>query len=171
MKDTVALPEAREHFAAALRSNRARSEVRRMQVSAFNNLGSAGELEAIRLVSEMRKSNDSIDARTISRVYGAYWSVCHRFWNDMNPDTARFNAIRTAIPMDEHVAIFQTVFTDFDRWRSRERDACRAILHEASGQPQEAIQIWTALRASQADDKVWVGFADKAIKRLTPSRQ
>ncbi len=167
----AALPEAREHFTAALRSGRERAVVRRMQVAALTNLGTEGEPDLLRTVADMRKSNDSIDARTRSRVYATYWFVCHRLWDGFSRDTARFGLIHSAIPMAEHDSILQTLFTDFDRGRARERDACRAILHEASGQRQEAIKIWTALRQTESADRVWREYADAALKRLSSARE
>jgi hypothetical protein len=76
------------------------------------------------------------------------------------------DAIRTAIPLAEHDALFTALFADFDESRARERDACRATLHERSGEREEALRIWTELRKSQADDRAWRGYADAAIKRL-----
>lgn len=164
--DVAALPLAKQHFAAALRSGRARADVRSKQIAAISNLGSDGDLELLRVVSDMRKSNDSIDGRIKSHIYGEYWQVCHRYW-DGSPDAARMEAIRTAIPLAEHDALFTALFADFDPERARERDACRATLHEKSGEREEALRIWTELRKSQADDRTWRGYADAAIRRLS----
>ncbi|HET9440271.1 MAG TPA: hypothetical protein VFO52_08870 [Longimicrobiales bacterium] len=164
-----AWPEARAHFEAALRSGRARTDVRRMQLAAIGNLGD-GEIERLRVLADMVKNKEPVDGRTISRAYGDYWSVCHRHWNGMGFDLERFEAVRKAIPLADHIAIFQTLFTDFDRWRSRERDACLALLLEKSGQRQEALQIWTKLRAAEADDSVWVRYGNTASKRLSQAQ-
>jgi hypothetical protein len=64
--NAAALPEAREHFAAALRSGRARADVRSMQLAAIYNLGNDGDPDYLRVVADMQKSNDSIDSRTRS---------------------------------------------------------------------------------------------------------
>ncbi|HEY0670693.1 MAG TPA: hypothetical protein VGD27_00435 [Longimicrobiales bacterium] len=165
-----AWPEARAHFAAALRSGRARADVRRMQLAAIGNLGD-GEIERLRVLADMVKNKEPVDGRTISRAYGDYWSVCHRHWNNMGFDPERFEAIRTAIPLEDHIAIFHTLFTDFDRWRARERDACLALLFEKSGRRLEALQIWTKSRAAEADDSVWVRYANTAIRRLSQAPQ
>jgi hypothetical protein len=144
-----------------------------MQASALINLHEQGEAELLKVLSDMRSSSDSIDERTRREVFADYLYVCHPFWNGSTVKRAEFEAVRSAVPIEEHDAILRTLFTDTNATPARERDACRAVLHEQSGQRLEALQIWTELRKSQATDNQWRGYADAAIKRLSkpPSSQ
>jgi hypothetical protein len=165
-----ALPEAKAHFATALRAKRARIDVRSKQVAAIEGLGTDGEPEYIRVLADMRRQNEPVGARTRSRLWAAYWSVCRPRYSGSQVDPAPFQAIHGAIPIEEHVAIFQTLFSgdEFDRWRARERDACLATLLEASGRRSEALRLWTAVREVDSSDATWRERANQAIKRLTP---
>ena len=160
----VSLNEAREHFAAALASGRARDHVRRMELSAIGNLGRGGEEELLRLVSDMRKNNETIDPGTSSQVYSVYWSACASRTQD------RVAQVVAAVPITEHQAIFRALFhgDNFDTLRGRERDACLAALLEAAGQREEARQLWVRLRQDLSpSDREWRDRADTAIKRLS----
>ena len=167
-KNADALPEAREHFGAALRSGRAHTEVRAKQLSAFDNLGEDGQPDYLRAVADMRKSNDSIDARVRGNLYYIYWQLCRPRSSGFIGDSARFKTIRAAIPIEDHVAILQTVLSSLSpqQWRVRERDACRATFLETSGKREEALGVWRALRQSEASDAVWRAYADAALRRL-----
>jgi hypothetical protein len=116
----------------------------------------------------MQKSNDSIDSRARGNLYDIYWRICRPSANGFIRDSARFEAIRAAIPVEDHVAIFQAVLRGLSpqQWSVRERDACRATLLETSGKREEALQVWRALRQSEAGDAVWRGYADAALRRL-----
>jgi hypothetical protein len=163
----ASLQDAREQFSAALASGRARDFVRRMQLSAMENLGQEGEEEFLRLVNEMRKNNEKIDASTSRRVYGIYSSACF----PRNPD--RFAKVFAAVPIAEHLAMFRALFYggDFDKWKALQRDACLAALLEAAGQREEALRVWVTLRRGFSPaDRDWRDRADAAIKRLSSQR-
>jgi hypothetical protein len=55
----------------------------------------------------------------------------------------RFEAIRAAIPIEDHVAVFQTLLSGLSpqQWAVRERDARRATLLETSGKHEEALLV------------------------------
>jgi hypothetical protein len=125
----AALPEANAHFAAALRSRRARAEVRSKQTAALINLSDAGETTLLRTVAEMVRGNELVDVSTRSRIYGIYWSSCPRPGTTIPRNAERFEAIRAALPAAEHAAMVRTLFGDgFDQWPVSERQACLAAL-------------------------------------------
>ncbi len=161
---TAALPEAREHFAAALAAGRARDHVRQVQLSAIGNLGQSGDAEFLRLVNDMRRHGERIDARTRGNAYAIYWSACASSAQD------RFAQILAAGPMADHEATFRALFhgDDFDQAKARQRDACLATLQEAAGQRDDARQAWITLRQGFSPaDREWRDRADAALKRLS----
>lgn len=139
-----------------------------MQLSAIGTLGREGEEEFLRLVNEMRKNSEKIDARTSNRMCGIFWSACV----PRNQD--RSAQVFAAVPITEHLVTFRALFygNDFDKSRARERDACLAALVEAAGQREEALQVWVTLRQGFSPaDREWRDRAEAAIKRLSPQHQ
>lgn len=163
----ASLVDAREHFRAALASGRVRAHVRKMQLAAIGNLGRDGDEELFRLVNDMRKSNETIDAGTSSRVYGIYSSAC------LPRNQDRLAQLFAVVPAAEHLATFRALFSggDFDTGKARERDACLAVLLETAGQRDEARRLWVTLsQGFSPADREWRDRADAAIKRLSPPR-
>jgi tetratricopeptide (TPR) repeat protein len=164
----AALAEAREHFAAALAAGRAREHVRHMELSAIANLGQSGDAEYLKLVNDMRRSGETIDARTRGAAFGIYRSGC----TSAAPD--RFAQIFAAGSMTEHAATFEALFHagDFDQAKARQRDACLALLLEAAGQRDQARHAWSTLRQGLSPaDHEWRDRADAALGRLSrPAR-
>jgi hypothetical protein len=132
----------------------------------MGNLGEEGDEEFLRVVNEMRKNNEKIDASTGTQMYSIYWFACR------NP--ARSAKVFAAVPITEQIATYRALFygEDFDEGKARQRDACLAALLEAAGQREEALQIWITLRRgfSAAWDREWRERADEAIKRLSSKR-
>jgi hypothetical protein len=166
----AALREAQEHFAIAIRSDRGRKDVRSKQVAAIGDLGEAYEPEYVRVLTDMRKAGDAIDETFVNRLRSIYWSACRWNWDSSRPDRVRFDAIRTAVPLEEHLANFEALATGagITRERARERDASAATLLEHSGRLEDALQRWRSIRgATLADEREWLANAETVIKRLT----
>jgi hypothetical protein len=166
------LEDARQHFSAAIASGRIRDHVRKIQLAALRNLGSEGEGEFLAVINEMRKNNETIDARTRNDLYSVYSFAC-----SLRHDADRVARLLAAVPATEQVATFQALYYGaqeeaFDKWKRPGRDACLATLLEAAGQREEALKIWLALGQS-FPPKDGGGLGDRArdaTKRLSPRR-
>jgi tetratricopeptide (TPR) repeat protein len=166
-RQTAALPEARAHFRAALSAGRARELVRRIQLSAIQNLGRSGDAELLGLVNEMRRQGERIDPTTREAAWSVYRWVCEP------PAPDRIAKVLAAVPLADHEATFAALFhgNDLDETRSRRRDACLAALLEAAGRRDEARQVWATLRRElPPDDREWRERADAALRRLPGPR-
>jgi hypothetical protein len=161
--------DARPHFAAALASGRARDYVRRIQLSALQNLGDKGNQEFLTVVNDMRKNHERIDSQTRQDVDAIYYFACSR-----RSDADHLTKLVAAVPATEQLATFQALFygAHAEDGRSPVRDACLATLLEAAGQREEALRVWLALRQSFSpnDSGSLVDRAQDAIKRLSPRR-
>jgi tetratricopeptide (TPR) repeat protein len=118
--------EAQRHFSAALASGRARSLVRTIQLAALNNLTSEGEPAFVAAVSEMRKHDEPIDARTRQHVKSIYYFAC-----GTRRDAGRLARLQAAVPVAEQLATLDALFSDTGS-RDPGLDACRAALQEAA---------------------------------------
>ncbi len=125
----AALPEARVHFAAALSSTRARSEVRDKQLAAYLNLRDAGEPDFMRAVTEMRKHNEPIDERSQRALRNTYESLCGIIARGYDYEK-RGDVLRSALSAADHIANVQMLFVvgDAAQPAALSRDACRATL-------------------------------------------
>jgi hypothetical protein len=161
------LEDARTHFSAAVASGRALPYVRTIQLSALRNSRSEKtEGEFLRVVNDIRKNNEKIDARTLSDVYSIYY-----FALSAGEDFQRLTA---AVPATEQIAMIRALFfgADFDPSKIPTRQACLATLQEAAGFPDEARKTWLALRSNLPANasRTLVARADAAIKRLSQHR-
>jgi tetratricopeptide (TPR) repeat protein len=161
------LEDARRYFAAALASNRAREFVRGLQLSALlNSHAEEAEDEAIRVANEIRKSgekpNDALTDVARDRLFSVYYAR-------IAPTPRR--EFLSAVPPAEHLATFQWLFSamPLDSSKSLQRDYWQAMLEEAAGQTNEALQHFRALRlklppetSSRLTDSI-----DAAIQRLS----
>jgi tetratricopeptide (TPR) repeat protein len=158
------LEEAIRHFSAAAASGRALPHVRTIQLSALRNSRSKEtEGEFLRVVDDMRKNNEEIDAGTRSDVYSIYY-----FALSAGEDFQRLTA---AVPAAEQIAMIRALFygADFDPSKNPTREACLAILQEAAGQPEDALKTWLAMRSNLPVNiyGTVAARADTAIKRLS----
>jgi tetratricopeptide (TPR) repeat protein len=161
------LEEAMRHFSAAVASGRARPYVRMIQLAALRNSRSdRTEGEFLRVVNDMRKNNEQIDARTRSDVYAIFYSA-------LGPGEG-FQRLTAAVPATEQIATIRALFyeADFDPSKIPTREAYLAILQEAAGLPDEALKTWLALRSTFPANtpRPVVARADAAIKRLSQHR-
>ncbi len=156
--------EAMRHFSAAVSSGRARPYVRMIQLAALRNSRSERtDGEFLRVVNDMRKNNEQIDARTRSDVYAIFYSA-------LSPGEG-VQRLTAAVPATEQIATIRALFyeADFDPSKIPTREAYLAILQEAAGLPDEALKTWLALRStfSANTPRPLVARADAAIKRLS----
>jgi hypothetical protein len=169
----AAMSEAKNHFAAALASGRARNRVRQLQLAAMRNLSSDGDAEFIAVVNDMRKNKEPIDPRTRSDLYSVYSFAC-----SLRYDPEKFARFSEAAPIGEQLATFQELFfgpdaTDAAEWRHSGHETCLAQMLELAGEPEKALPVWRALsqkfpaqRGNQYGDR-----AHQALQRLQSGRQ
>jgi len=156
--------DASRHFAAAVASGRARPYVRRIQLAAFGLYDSPDtETALLRTVDEMRRDDETIDARTRRDLYSIYYSA---FSSDQD-----LQRVLQVIPPAEHIKTIRALFfePDSDPARAPLRDATLAMLQEAAGLRDESIVTWRAVRASlpPGGDSRLARRADAAIARLS----
>jgi len=164
--------DAKQHFAAALASGRARDYVRTIQLAALRNLRPESDGEFLAAISDMRKNGEKIDAPTSRDLYTIYSRAASNRY-----DADHFAELLAAVPATEQLSTFQALFygahdEDFDQWSRPGRDACLATLLEAAGQREEALRAWQALHENfpPQDGGSLALRAQDAIKRLSQRR-
>ena len=142
------LDAATREFSAALASGRAREYVRRIQIAALLNRGrDDADAELLRVVTDMRKKEETVDERTRARVFSIYASVVAR-------DEPSRQRLLAALSPSDQLATFQALFDgqDFDPAKRPSRDLCLAWLQEAAGRPDDALRTLRAARAELIGD-------------------
>lgn len=156
-----ALEDARQHFSSAVASGRARPYVRRIEIGALYSRGEDGDAEFLRVVNDMVKNNEKVDAWTRRHVYGIYYFAAS---SDKN-----FRRSIAAVPATEQIAMIRALFydADFNREQIPTREIYLAMLQEAAGLRDEALKTWRALRSDFPTRTYVTDRADTAIKRLS----
>jgi hypothetical protein len=156
--------EAQQHFDAAVTAKRDLPFVRRIELVALHNDRSGGsDGELLRVVNDMRKNHEMIDATTASNVWSIYY-----FASSQGDD---FRKLTAAVPATDQITLIQALFggSEFDATKIPSREAYLAIFEEAAGERDAALKRWRALRANlPADASGWLtSSADAAIQRLS----
>jgi hypothetical protein len=141
-----AIAEAERHFSNALASNRQRSFVRGMQISALlNRHDDATEEEVVRVADDIRKEGGSISPDVKRRIFSMYYGKL------IPPDQKTADFVR-AVPPAEHLATFRWLFDSLELPDSESmlRQGYLSILEEAGGQVDEARKGYDALRKKLA---------------------
>jgi hypothetical protein len=153
--------DAIRHFAAAIASGRVRPYVRGIQLAAFHNRGEDGDAEFLRVVNDMVKNNEKVDATTRSDVHFIYYVA-------LNSDKD-FRRLIAAVPATEQIAMIRALFydADFDESKIPTREIYLAMLQEAAGLRDEALKTWRAVRFDFPTNTYVTVRADASIKRLS----
>jgi hypothetical protein len=164
--EQVNLDEAEKHFSAGLASKREVDYVRRMQLEALmNHHGEQFDVEVVRVANDMRKEQRAIDLRLTRPIFDIYPF-------EMNPREQVSTTFVNAVPPAEHLATFHWLFdkTDSREDQKRERTYFLAVLSEAAGQRDEALELYRSLQATPSERAkgaiTWAGV-DAGIKRLS----
>jgi hypothetical protein len=162
-----ALPDARSHFEAALRSGRARPKVRRTQLAAFMNMYERGEEDLLRTITEMRRGREPVDEQFARALRNLYTHACGKLWRDYDHE-GTLAMMRAAIPAEEHVANIDFLLRaqGADALQQLSHDACRATLLESYGRNQEALLIWRTVKPAEQRTATWSAYGVAAIGRL-----
>ncbi len=159
--------EAEKHFSVALNSGRAHDLVRGYQLAGLNNRDNEeARLELLRVVNEIRKNKEQIDARTTKWIWDIYYCRLGQ-----SGRTAEREALLAALPPGEQLTTFSWLFDvpDFDPSRKWLREYYRAILQDAAGKRTEALQTFLKVRSTLSPDVVPSIRSDveAAIRRLS----
>jgi HEAT repeat protein len=129
--------EARTQFAAALKSGRERSFVRKMQIAAFGWVTSdENTFELIRVCNEMRKNGEPPpDEDRRSHALGDFYFMSRR---------AVFSGLHRIVPADEQLATFQWLRRGLEGTQS-DRALVLARLAEAAGDNDTALRAYVTL--------------------------
>jgi tetratricopeptide (TPR) repeat protein len=154
------LQQANEHFAAALSTGRARGVVRHFQLAALKNAGERADGEWVKVVNDMHKTGESLDATTLRDLYNHYYSAVN--------DDATFKRLLDAVPPTDHLALENMLLMLAPDDQLLTLNAALAQTYEALGQNEQALAAWQAVKTKLggADSRLRPR-ADAAIKRLT----
>jgi len=158
--------EAIEHFEAAVAAKRERASVRTMQLS--STVWRIGLVHhAVRVANDMRRSQESIDSGTRSRLWRlAYYGL---LFNTSAEARAEFLAL---LPAADHLASFDWLFPDPSSVSS-EADIwhfCRALLLANTGQTAAARDVLQSIKARLEASKSNGFLLDETRRQLAALR-
>jgi tetratricopeptide (TPR) repeat protein len=158
-----ALSAAKAHFAAALSSGRARTDVRQFQLAALSNSEAEEmQVEWWRVVNEMRKNGEPIDGHTRDVLLMRYGIALH--------DAGEMSALLSAAPPLDHVELLNALRagTALDGGSKFTVTAALAVMLEAAGRKDESLAAWRNLLAETHGDRRYElhDRAEAAIARL-----
>jgi hypothetical protein len=133
------LSEAKTRFAAALATGRERADVREFQLAALSN-SEAQELEAEwwRVINEMRKNGEPIDAHTRDLMIFHYGIALH--------DGAEMKVLLAAAPPADHIELLKALRQGRDDQGGKFTvTAALAVMLEAAGRKEESLAAWRDL--------------------------
>jgi hypothetical protein len=152
------LDAAMREFDAALASNRERAFVRGLQCSALMNRRSdETQLLLVKVVNDMRKANEVMDARALREVRSVYIAASR--------DAALAQRLAAALPPLDQLELIKLAGGGSE---DISLTAMTAQLQESNGDSASAIESWRAVRASlpAKSGAELAKRADAAIKRL-----
>jgi hypothetical protein len=141
------LSEARERFAAALKTDRARAEVRHFQLAALTNVRSdEAEAEWLRVFEEMREHGEPLDTTMKNDLYGRYYFALN--------DTELRNKMFAAISTERQLELQQMLldWSDLETSKKQVVKAVRALTLDAASKRDEALAAWRDLLAETGSD-------------------
>ncbi len=154
------LQDANQRFATALSSGRARGVVRHFQLAALKNAGSSAEGAWVRVVNDMHKAGESLDAGTLRDLYSQYYFAV--------TDDAQFKRLLAAVSPADHLELERMLLMLGADDQQLALNAALAQTYEALGQPDHALAAWREAKTELGGADSRLGpRADTAIKRLT----
>ena len=148
------LAEAKQHFAAALKSPRERKFVRELQIAALQWVTTENnQIELIRVCNEMRKGNEPLAEDTRSRILSGVY-VTHR--------DAILKKLDKILPADEHLATFQWLTQGIDTTKSIYYTFFLARLQEAVGNCETATSLYAS---GLSETSTWSEMSREGLER------
>jgi len=161
------LAEAKRHFAAAVGSGRERRFARDLELAAFDNRGSGGDLELLRVVGDMRASGDSVSEATRHRLWGTYFFLLNSGFSYRNPRLASDTTLAASV-LQTYRWLFAT--TSYPQTKGIAYTYYLAQLEEAAGDRAQALASYRAARAQATASSSYLSNIDAAIVRLSRPR-
>jgi hypothetical protein len=157
------LADAREHFAAALSSGRARGTVREFQLAAIENShADALEAEWWRVIDDMRKNGEPLNAHIVHEMKSRNYFALD--------DDKSLSRLIAAVPPADLVALQKIVIEsqELDEGDKLNAEAITAAALEAAGKPDEALAAWRAVQSVTQGRREFrlTPRVNAAIKRL-----
>jgi tetratricopeptide (TPR) repeat protein len=154
------LDEAKAHFAAALKTGKAKEFVRGCQLeSMIYNDAKGVRAELIRVVNDMRKNGEQLGDSNRGRV--------HSYYSTTIGDDRELREVISAVPPDEAWATYRWVSPPDNPPDSQESRFIQANIDEVSGKKSEALQIYRQLVNETKGSPVRLSQrARDAVKRL-----
>ena len=157
------IDKVREHFKAALASEKHRHYVRMMQLSALRNLNAIGDPELIHVVDDMWTNKEPLSDATIQNAASAYYFGCRPSSSD------RLDKLIQALPATNQIALLRGLFLPARTagtpyaWL----EPCLAALQEKAGLKAEALETYKELKPSLPPGSMYLSDVNEAIKRLS----
>ena len=157
------LSDANGRFAAALSSDRARSVVRHIQLSALANVRS-NETDAawLRVVSDMQVGGEKADSSLRDEVCNLYAQALQ--------DEALKQRILAQVPAARQVELLQSALQSVGLSEIQKTTLNVALAEslEVAGRSANALETWKMLAAelNSQPHSIWSDLVDAAIKRL-----
>jgi hypothetical protein len=161
------LNDASERFAAALSTDRARSEVRHFQLAALANVRSNDTDAAwLRVVSDMQVGREKIASSVRNEV-------CNRYDQALQ-DEALMQRISAQVPAARQIELLQALLQS-EGISEVQKTTLRLALAEsmeAAGRSQDALEAWktVAIELKPQPHSIWSDRVEAAIKRLSRKR-
>lgn len=149
------------HFDAAAKSGRERPFVRALQFAALRNVGDElGAPHLLRVVDDMRRGGEPVGPALNGEMQSLYARIVASGRVD--------DALAKALPPERHADLARAVFDAprLDAARATVRDVAVAMLYEAGGDAERALEAWRGVRATLAPGNLLRSRADEAIRRL-----
>lgn len=149
------------HFDAAAKSGRERAVVRSLHLAALRNLGDElGAPYLLRFADGLRRGGEPMPPAVVAEMQSFYARIVAGNRVD--------DAMAKALPAERHAELVKAVFDAgrLDAARAAVRDVATAMLYEAAGDTDNALQAWRAVHAKLAPDHLMRKRADQAIRRL-----
>jgi hypothetical protein len=154
------MAQARERFATALASGRARDVVRQFQLAALKNAGSEADGAWVSVVNDMHKAGEPLDEPTLRDLYSRYYFAVN--------NTDSFKQLLAAVPPADHIELERMLIMLSPEDRQLPLNAALAQTYEALGQSDQALAAWKTVKTLLGGADSTLGpRADAAIKRLS----
>jgi HEAT repeat protein len=144
------LREAKQHFAAAVKSGRERPFVRQYQLAALEWVGEdENKMELIRVCNDMRKDHEPLSQEDRRRI------LSHTIFLYMEAPRAKLAEI---LPADEDLATYRWLLRGTDTTQSNYQNFALARLSEAAGDCDTAQRLYVLLLGTTTSSKVREGL-------------
>ncbi len=161
--------EAKQHFAAALNSGRARPFVRTLQLASYGNSGAADRAELLHIANDMRQQGEPLGQEERSRVFDELFG-----WGLLgSAEQAEFARNLGSVKPADVVSTFDWLASGrSDGGLALRREFIAAFSLEAAGQSAEALSAYKSLQQRLGKNSPYYSLSEavnSAVQRLSAS--